>query len=113
MSRKTRLNAAIENLNTEKLKIMYTNLQFLWGEVPAGNWLWCRVTGPGITLKMMENKETKVNEVKNTKTRETYNKSYNVKVIYLRRTGSAPPLGWAGLVLCLAQRAHMRGQRLT
>lgn len=33
--------------------------------------------------------------------------------VYLGRTGCSPPLGWAGLIICLAQRAHMRGQGLT
>lgn len=66
-------------MNTEKVNIMYTNLQFLWGEVPAGNWLWCRVTAPGITLKIMKIKKRRPMKWKTQ--REELNRIYNVKVI--------------------------------
>lgn len=62
-----------------KVNIMYTNLQFLWGEVPAGNWLWCRVTGPGITLKIMKIKKRRSMKWKTQ--REELNRIYNVMVI--------------------------------
>lgn len=52
----------------------------------------------------------KVDKVQNTGMKQIYNgQGHN----HLGRTGSAPPLGRAGLVLSLAQCAHMRGQRLT
>lgn len=62
---------------TEKGNIIRTNLQFLWGEVPAGNWLWCRVTGPGITLNIEKIKRWRLTKYKT----QAWNTFIMVKVI--------------------------------